>query len=326
MKLHTLALSLVLAGLSFQAQSEQTKSVPEQTVDTLNGLSGGPHAGFRANHAKGVLATGSFRPSAEASSISKAPHFKETVPVTVRFSTGTGVPVIPDANPNSRPYGMAIRFTLPKGGFTDFVGISYNGFPVSTPEDFLGLLNAVATIGKSTESPAPIEKFLGSHPAALAFVQAPKPAPASFGSQSYFGVNAFEFTNASGVSRFGRYRIIPVGGNEFISEEDAAKRSPNYLMDELPARLAQGEVKFKVVLQLAEKGDVTNDGSVVWPNERAVIELGTLTLSQPVADGKQAEKALAFNPLILPDGIAPSADPVLLARPLVYAISVGRRN
>jgi len=326
MKLHTLALSLVLAGLSFQAQSEQTKSVPEQTIDTLNGLSGGPHAGFRANHAKGVLATGSFRPSAEAASISKAPHFKETVPVTVRFSTGTGLPVIPDANPKSRPYGMAIRFTLPKGGFTDFVGISYNGFPVSTPEDFLGLLNAVATIGKSTESPAPIEKFLGSHPAALAFVQAPKPAPVSFGSQSYFGVNAFEFTNANGASRFGRYRIIPVGGNEFISEEDAAKRSPNYLMDELPARLAQGEVKFKILLQLAEKGDVTNDGSVVWPNERAIIELGTLTLSQPVADGKQAEKALAFNPLILPDGIAPSADPVLLARPLVYAISVGRRN
>lgn len=326
MKLHALALSLVLAGFSFQAQSEQTKSVPEQTIDTLNGLSGGPHTGFRANHAKGVLATGSFKPSAEASSISKAPHFKETVPVTVRFSTGTGVPVISDANPNSRPYGMAIRFTLPKGGSTDFVGISYNGFPVSTPEDFLGLLNAVATIGKSTESPAPIEKFLGSHPAALAFVQAPKPAPVSFGSQSYFGVNAFEFTNASGVSRFGRYRIIPVGGNEFISEEDAAKRSPNYLMDELPTRLAQGEIKFKIMLQLAEKGDVTNDGSVVWPNERAVIELGTLTLSHPVADGKQAEKALAFNPLILPEGIAPSADPVLLARPLVYAISVGRRK
>lgn len=326
MKLHSIALSMVLAGLSFTAQSEQSKSVPEQTIDTLNGLSGGPHAGFRANHAKGVLATGTFKPSAEAQSISKAPHFKESVPVTVRFSTGTGVPVIPDANPNSRPYGMAIRFTLPTGGFTDFVGISYDGFPVSTPEDFLGLLNAVATIGKSTESQAPIEKFLGSHPAALAFVQAPKPAPVSFGSQTYFGVNAFEFTNASGASRFGRYRIIPVGGNEFISEEEAAKRSPNYLMDELPARLAQGEVKFKIVLQLAEKGDVTNDGSVVWPKERAVVELGTLTLSQPVADGKQAEKALAFNPLILPDGIAPSADPVLLARPLVYAISVGRRN
>lgn len=326
MQFKAYALACLLGGLTFQAQAEQTKSVPEQTIDTLNGLAGGPHAGFRANHAKGVLATGSFKPSAEAASISTAPHFKESVPVIVRFSTGTGVPAIPDANPNSRPYGMAIRFTLPKGGFTDFVGISYDGFPVSTPEDFLGLLNAVASIGKSTESPAPIEKFLGSHPAALAFVQAPKPAPVSFGSQTYFGVNAFEFINASGVKRFGRYRIIPVGGNEFISEEEAAKRSNDYLMDELPARLAQGEVTFKIVVQLAEKGDVTNDGSVVWPKERAVVELGTLTLSNPVANSKQQEKALAFNPLNLPDGIAPSTDPVLLARPLAYAISVGRRN
>lgn len=326
MKLQNYALACLLAGLAFQAKSEQTKSVPEQTIDTLNGLAGGPHAGFRANHAKGVLVTGVFNPSADAAAISTAPHFKESVPVTVRFSTGTGVPMIPDANPNSRPYGMAIRFTLPKGGFTDFVGISYDGFPVSTPEDFLGLLNAVASIGKSTESPAPIEKFLGSHPAALAFVQAPKPAPLSFGSQSYFGVNAFEFTNASGAKRFGRYRIIPVGGNAFISEEDAAKRPNDYLMDELPARLAQGKVNFKIVLQLAEKGDITNDGSVVWPKERAIVELGTLTLSKPVTDGKKLEKTLAFNPLILPDGIAPSSDPILLARPLAYAISVGRRN
>lgn len=326
MKLQFIALSLVLTGFAFEAQSEPTKSIAEQTINTLNALSGGPHAGLRANHAKGVLATGTFLPSAEAASISKAPHFRQSVPVTVRFSTGTGVPVIPDANPNSRPYGMAIRFTLPEGGFTDFVGISYDGFPVSTPEDFLGLLNAVASIGKSTEKPSPIEKFLSSHSAALAFVQAPKPAPASFGSQSYFGVNAFEFTNAGGTQRFGRYRIIPFDGNQFISEDEAARRSDNYLMDELPARLAQAEVRFKVLLQLAEKTDVTDDGSVVWPKERAVIELGTLTLSQALANGKQAEKTLAFNPLILPEGIAPSADPILLSRPITYAISVGRRN
>ncbi len=326
MKKHSIAFACLLLALASQSNAEETKSIAAQTIDTLNGLSGGPHAGMRANHAKGVMATGSFKPSAEAASISKAPHFKESVDVTVRFSTGTGVPMIPDANPNSRPYGMAVRFNLPKGGFTDFVGISYDGFPVSTPEDFLGLLNAVATIGKSTEKPAPIEKFLGTHPAALAFVQAPKPAPASFGTQSYFGVNAFEFTNAQGVKRFGRYRIVPVAGNEFLSEEEAAKRGNDFLMEELPARLEQGEVSFKVLLQLADKSDVVNDATIVWPKERAIVELGTLTLSKPVANGKQEEKALAFNPLILPDGISPSSDPILLARPLAYAVSVGQRS
>ena len=315
-----IAMACVLAALVLPAQAEQNKSVAEQTIAHLNRLSGGPHSGMRANHAKGLLVSGSFTPAAGAAAISIAPHFKETVPVIVRFSTGTGLPAIADGNPNSRPYGMAIRYTLPQGGVTDFVGISYDGFPVSTPEDFLGLLNALGDTGKS------IDSFLASHPPALAFVRAPKPAPVSFGSQSYFGVHAFEFTNANGESRFGRYRIVPVGGNEFLSEAEAAQRSNDYLIEELPLRLAQGEVKFKLVLQLAEKGDNTNDASIAWPKERAVIELGTLTLSKPVANSRQQEKTLAFNPLILPDGIAPSSDPVLLARPIVYAISVGRRN
>ena len=315
-----IAMACVLAALVLPAKAEQNKSVAEQTIAHLNRLSGGPHSGMRANHAKGLLVSGSFTPSAGAAAISIAPHFKETVPVIVRFSTGTGLPAIADGNPNSRPYGMAIRYTLPQGGVTDFVGISYDGFPVSTPEDFLGLLNALGSTEKS------IDTFLASHPAALAFVRAPKPAPASFGSQSYFGVHAFEFMNTNGIRRFGRYRIVPVGGNEFLSEAEAAKRSNDYLIEELPLRLAQGEVKFKIVLQVAEKGDVINDATIAWPEERAIVELGTLTLSKPVANSRQQEKTLAFNPLILPDGIAPSSDPVLLARPIVYAISVGRRN
>ena len=313
-------MTCVLAAFVLPANAEQTTSVAEQTIASLNRLSGGPHSGSRANHAKGVLAVGSFTPTDEAAAISIAPHFKESVPVIVRFSTGTGLPVIADGNPNSRPYGMAIRFTLPQGGVTDFVGISYDGFPVSTPEDFLGLLNALEGAGQS------IDTFLASHPAALAFAQTPKPAPASFGSQSYFGVHAFEFINADGIRHFGRYRILPLSGNDFLSETEAAKRPNDYLMDELPLRLEQGEVKFKIVLQLAEKGDAINDASIAWPKERAVVELGTLTLSKPVTNSKHQEKTLAFNPLILPDGIAPSNDPVLLVRPIVYAISVGRRN
>ena len=34
---------------------------------------------------------------------------------------------------------------------------------------------------------------------------------------------------------------------------------------------------------------------------------------------------ITFNPLVLPKGMKPSADPVLLARPAPYAVSLGRR-
>lgn len=318
-------LALALAGAASLAAAQQG-NVAQQTVDTLDKLSGGPHAGYRANHAKGVIAGGIFTPSPEAATISKAPHFRRSVGITVRFSTGTGVPTIPDANPNSRPYGMAIRFALPGASFTDIVGISFNGFPVSTPEDFLGLLSAVAESGKSDAKPSPIESFLGAHPAALAFVQAPKPVPASFATQAFYGVNAFEFTNQQGKSVFGRYQIVPAGGEQSLSDEQAAQLSPNHLMDELAQRVAGKPAKFKLLLQIANKDDVITDPTVVWPADRKVVELGTLSITRVVPDAKDIEKKLAYNPLILPDGIKPSNDPVLLFRPVAYAVSVGRRQ
>lgn len=308
------------------ADQASDKPVTEQIVDTLTKLSGGPHKGFRANHAKGIVAKGEFVPSAEAAQISKAAHLqKTTVPVTVRFSDATGVPTIPDADGNAFPKGIAIRFQLPDGSFTDIVSISTNGFPASTPEDFLGLLNAIAASGPDAAKPSPVEQFLGSHPAALAFVQMPKPAPVSFATESYFGVNAFKFTNAKGETQYGRYRITPVKGTEFLSVDDAKKAAPNYLIDELPQRLNKAPAKFDIAVQLADKGDVVNDPTVVWPESRKVVKLGTLTLNNVDANGAEFEKATMFNPLVLTDGIAASDDPILLARPAAYAVSYGRR-
>ena len=318
-------LALLLAGVSTLAAAQQG-NVAQQTIETLDKLSGGPHAGYRANHAKGVIAGGIFTPSSDAASLSLAPHFRRSVGVTVRFSTGTGLPTIPDTNPNSRPFGMAIRFALPGGTYTDLVGISINAFPVATPEDFLGLLSAVAQSGKSEAKPSPIESFLGAHPAALAFVQMPKPMPASFATQAFYGVNAFEFTNKKGKSVFGRYQIVPVAGEQSLSEEQAAQLAPNYLMDELAQRVAAKPAKYKVLLQIADNDDVVTDPTKVWPADRKLVELGTLSITRVVADGKDIEKKLAYNPLILPEGIKPSNDPVLLYRPVVYAVSVGRRQ
>src|SRR5882724_1898728 len=123
------------------------KPLPVALVNALNTLAGGPHPGFRANHAKGVLVTGTFTPAKTAPSFSAAPHFAKAVPMLVRFSDTTGVPNIPDASPNASPHGMAIRFKLPDGGSTDIVSISANMFPVATPEDFLTLLTAISKSG-----------------------------------------------------------------------------------------------------------------------------------------------------------------------------------
>src|SRR5690349_20565919 len=79
--------------------SAPSKPVTEQLVDTMTKLAGGPHAGYRANHAKGIVVQGEFTPAKTASAVTKAVHMQNiTTPVIVRFSDATGVPNIPDAN------------------------------------------------------------------------------------------------------------------------------------------------------------------------------------------------------------------------------------
>lgn len=322
--------AITLVGTQVIAETPQTaeadKPVVEQIVNTLTQLSGGPHAGFRANHAKGIVVLGEFTPAKLAASITKAVHLQKTPsPVIVRFSDATGVPNIPDADGNAFPKGIAIRFNLEDGTSTDIVSISTNGFPAANPEDFLGLLNAVAASGPAAAKPTPVEQFLSSHPAALKFVKMPKLPPVSFATQSFFGVNAFKFTNAKGETQYGRYRITPINGAQFLSKEDAAKATPNYLFEELPTRLAKKPASYKLTVQMAEKGDVLNDATVVWPESRKQVELGTLVIKTVDAGGVKYEKSTMFSPLALVDGIEASEDPILLARPAAYAVSFGRR-
>lgn len=324
------AMSLIALSISnvyaLETAATSAKPVTEQIVDTLTKLAGGPHEGYRANHAKGIVVLGEFTPAKSAASITKAAHLQTTKsPVVVRFSDATGVPTIPDADGNAFPKGIAIRFTLPDSTATDIVSISTNGFPAATPEDFLGLLNAVAASGPDAPKPAPIETFLGTHPAAKAFVTMPKLPPISFATQGFYGVNAFKFTNVKGETQYGRYRIMPVKGQQFLSAEAAKKATPNYLFEDLPKRLAKKPVQYKLSVQLADKADNVNDATAVWPNSRKQVLLGTLTLKTVDADGVKFEKATMFNPLALVDGIEASEDPILLARPAAYAVSYGRR-
>jgi catalase len=299
--------------------------LPIALVQALNKLSGGPHAGYRANHAKGVLVAGTFTPAPGAAAFSKAVHFSRAVPVLVRFSDATGVPTLPDADPNASPHGMAIRFQLPGGATTDIVSISVNAFPVATPEDFLAFLTAAAASGPGVSKPTPIEQFLASHPAALKFVSIPKPAPVSFATLAFYGVDAFKFTNRHGDVHYARYQILPVAGEQALPDTLAATIAPDYLMEEIQRRVATAPVAFDLVAQVAADGDVTDDPTVVWSADHRIVKLGTLTLNKVPAEQQQAQKLIMFDPLSLLDGIAPSADPVLLARPSAYGVSYSQR-
>jgi len=300
------------------------KSLAEQLVDAFNAVFG-VHPGLRANHPKGVVLEGTFTPSSSAPSLTKAAHLqkrKAPIPVTVRFSAGSGLPTVPDTN--DMPRGMAVKFALPDGTKTDLVVLSFNGFPVATAEEFRDFLLAIAASGPDAPKPNEFEKFLGAHPAAKAFVETPKPPPVSYGTLPYFGINAFRFTNAKGVATHVRYQLQPVAGAQYLSKEQVSSMGPDYLTAEIRKRVGRGPVKFKLLAQVAEQGDEIDNPTIVWPDTRKKVELGTLTITKAVADSQAAEKKLLFVPGALVPGIEP-ADPMIAARSAAYIVSLSRR-
>jgi catalase len=294
----------------------------------LDTLSGGVHAGFRPVHAKGTMYSGMFASATGAVDLTRASHAaRPSTPVTVRFSLSSGIPTVPDNDPHeSSPQAMAVRFHIADHVHTDIIAHSHNGFPARTGEEVLALFRAIAASGPGAPTPPPIAAFLETHPAAKAFVQAPKPIPASFARQAYFAVNAFRFTNAKGVSRFGRFRIQPEAGTAFLSPEQAAGKTRDFLAAEMSERLAKGPVRFRVLVQLAQNEDDVTDATVAWPETRELVEFGTLTLTERVDELSPELRKVIFDPVPRVDGIDSSGDPLIEVRSEIYLQSGRRRR
>jgi len=294
-----------------------------QAFDNLNG----PQPGYRPAHAKGILVIGRFTPAESAPALSRAPHLaRSATPVTVRFSDFAGIPAVPDNDPNASPRGLAVRFHLAEHVHTDIIAHSVDGFPVRTAEEFVEFLRAVYASVHSTEKPSAIEKFLGSHPAALAFVQTPKPWPSSFFKESYYSVSAYRFVNREGTSRFGRYRIRPDGAGEYLDDATAAKRAPDYLFEDIKTRLARGSVKMRIAVQIAAGEDVVDDSTAHWPADRPEMDFGTLELCSILQNNDSEQQHIIFDPIPRVDGIESSGDPLLEPRADVYLASGRRRR
>lgn len=329
---------------------EQIMKTSQGLVDQLQAIFG-KHPGFRPGtsptspspfippltplaHAKGTLLTGTFTPTPLASTLSTAPHFTApSTPILARFSTSTGLPQIPDTVPDTLPHGLAVRFHLPptpdgRRSHTDIITHSTPTFPTRTGAEFLEMLQALAASGSETEKPTSIERFLGAHPAALRHVMSAKPAVESYASDVYFSVNAFRLIAEDGRVTSVRYRFLPQSGVRTLSAEEFVARSAEYLREELEARVPREPVVFRLVAQVAAEGDETDDATVLWPEEREVVELGTVTLDTLLSaeDGLREEKRDIFDPIPRVPGVEASADPLLEMRAAVYLISGKQRR
>lgn len=317
-----MSVAAVVPSTSYAQTKGQTHS-PSELVEALHTAFGNHHS--RAVHAKGVILEGSFTPDRQASVLTTAFHLQKAgSKVIVRFSDFTGIPDIPDNVGAANPRGIAVRFQMPDGRNTDIIGHSFNGFPTHTSDEFRELLMAIGASGPGAKTPTALDTFLESHPLAKTFLTTQK-IPASYGSISYFGVNAFQFTNDWGDKVFIRYQFLPVEGEALISPSAMEQLDKNYLVNEIRYRVGRHPIQFRLVAQIAREGDVLDDPSSAWPSSRKLIPMGLITIEKVADNSVAADKSLAFSPNNIPTGIK-TADPMLDFRAKAYPVSVRERQ
>jgi catalase len=284
------------------------------------------HPGFRRNHAKGVGVSGFFESNGNGLRLSKAVVFQPgRVPVLGRFSLGGGQPEAADTPAAVR--GLGLQFSLPDGELWRTAMINLPVFPVRTPEAFYEqLIASKPDPATGKPDPANLKAFRASHPEtveALKVIEG-EPRSSGFGNSTFYGLNAFHFTNAASDAIPVRWFLRPMQPFEAASTAPAPQ-DKNYLFEALIAHIHRRPLRWHLIVIVGRPGDTTNDATIAWPAAREQVDVGTITLDRVESDDTSAARDINFDPLVLPTGIAPSDDPLLSARSAVYSQSFTRR-
>src|SRR5262249_60915895 len=121
-------------------------------------------------------------------------------------------------------------------------------------------------------------------------------------------------------------RFRAEAGTEFLSAEQAAQKTSDFLAAELSDRLSRGPAGFQVLVQLAESGDEVTDSTALWPESRPLVEFGTLVLRERVDELAPERRKIIFDPVPRVDGIDTSGDPLSEVRSEIYLLSGRRRR
>jgi catalase len=283
----------------------------------------GVHPGFRRNHAKGVCVSGWFDSNGQGTEISKATVFEQgRVPVIGRFSLGVGNPYVADMATDAR--GLGIRFMPSKGEEWRTAMVNLPVFPFPTPQSFYDQILALAP-DPATGKPDPerVKDFFAKYPEAAQAIKIIKSVPPSsgFDNSSFNSLNAFQFINDKGEKSWVRWSFVPIQPFATINPAHSEKGDTNYLFDALIAAVHQHPLQWHLIITIAQPGDPTDDATLPWPLDRRRIDVGTLTINQIESDDTSPTRNINFDPLVLPDGIAPSDDPLLSARSAIYSQS-----
>lgn len=297
-----------------------------EIIEAVDALYGGPHPGRRALHSKGAWCEGTFTATPEAERLSRAFHLRgEPVAALARFSNAGGDPQSHDAERESR--GLAVK--LRSGDQeVDLLGTTTPAFVTRTPEDFLELMR-LRRPDPDTGQPdfEKLGEFLAAHPETTVAVQGTLNVEplASLATATYYSPHTFFFVAEDDTRTPLRFRWVPEAGEARIPDDEARERGRDYLYEDLAERLRSGAIAFELRLQLPAEDDPLDDATALWPDDREFVSAGRLELAAEVAEPEGDGHIEVFDPTRLPDGVEPSDDPILHARPRAYSVSAYRR-
>jgi catalase len=298
----------------------------ETVVNALEKVSG-VHPGLRRNHAKGICATGSFKPDDAARALSISPLFSgQTIPLVARFSVAGPNPAASDAAKG--PRGMALEYHLPDGSLHHMTMINVPVFGAASVQTFYdSLLAGLPDPATGKPDIAKLKAFVASHPdaqALAAWLGAHNPPP-SYAETPYFSLHAFRLIAADKQAHWARWRMAPQDGEKYMSDEETAASPKDFLDRRLTERVAKGPIMWDMIVTLGEAGDAIDNPSIQWPPGRREIKFGTVTIAKAGPDAAGQCEDINFDPTLISAGFELSPDPILNFRSQAYAVSVGRR-
>ncbi len=288
-------------------------------------------SGYKRGHARGLAFHGHFEATPEVARLTTAEHLQGgRIECVVRVSNGGSSPYLPDRETAKRgnTLGLGVRFELPSGDHSNWTALNTPAFPPRTPDDFAAMVSAQrAELPGKQPNPLRLLAFLAPRPFAIAGIKAAAtlPPPVSFATARYNGFHAYWLIRADGHRQAFRFRWLPLAGEAAIDPADDVDLPPQYLVSEIRQRVERAPVAWRLVLQLAEPGDATDDLTKLWPESRPLVVAGQLVIDRLHEDPELVD-TWVFDPTRMPPGIELSDDPILHFRSEAYAESHRRRT
>lgn len=297
---------------------------PQRLVDRME-ANAGLHPGYRRAHPRGLCVAGYLDSSGALASWSRATLLQPgRIAVRGRLSIGGGNPHAADTSVPVR--SLALMLQQADGQQWRMALNTPPVLAVATPEAFYQQLAAMRPAPQTGKpDPARMQAFFAAHPESAAFrAWAAGHVPSdSFASSRYHSINAFYLIDDQGRRQAVRWAMVPEVPAQPLKDPAPAA---DLLQHDLLERVARGPVRWQWRFTLAADDDAIDDPSRPWPDGRREIDAGALVIehAEPQLGGDCY--GLNFDPLVLPDGVEPSADPILRARSAAYAESYRRRT